>query len=89
MHTDCSPLCSPLPPLQAHENPADHFLDIITPNISDSVEDLAAREKKIGDSYASIAPVVSSDHQHWPRPEHAKGIWMNQASGALPLVLRL
>jgi ATP-binding cassette subfamily G (WHITE) protein 2 len=42
-----------------HENPADHFLDIITPNISDSVEDLAAREKKLGESYAHIAPMVS------------------------------
>lgn len=34
-------------PCPAYENPADHFLDVITPSLSDSVQDLKAKEEKL------------------------------------------
>ncbi|KAL6746463.1 P-loop containing nucleoside triphosphate hydrolase protein [Haematococcus lacustris] len=45
-------------PCPAYENPADHFLDVITPNMSDSKEHLALREKQLTDNYLNIAPDV-------------------------------
>ena len=38
--------------------PSPMHADIITPNMSDSVDDLAAREKKLHDEYCKVAPVV-------------------------------
>ncbi|KAG2438719.1 hypothetical protein HXX76_005264 [Chlamydomonas incerta] len=38
-------------PCPLHENPADHFLDVITPNHNDSVESLVAKEESLAKHY--------------------------------------
>ncbi|KXZ51256.1 hypothetical protein GPECTOR_13g743 [Gonium pectorale] len=38
-------------PCPAYENPADHFLDVITPNMNDSVESLVEKEKQLSRFY--------------------------------------
>ncbi|PNH04339.1 ATP-binding cassette sub-family G member 2, partial [Tetrabaena socialis] len=38
-------------PCPQHENPADHFLDVITPNMNDSVESLVEKEAKLKEHY--------------------------------------
>lgn len=34
-----------------HENPADHFLDVISPNMSDSIVSLAEKERALISNY--------------------------------------
>eukprot|EP00198_Chlamydomonas_reinhardtii_P001132 XP_001690467.1 predicted protein [Chlamydomonas reinhardtii] len=51
-------------PCPAHENPANHFLDVITPNLNDSVESLTAKEESLKRHYQP-PPVLPRDSTPW------------------------
>ncbi len=53
-----SRVCSCMCVCVVHHRTADHFLDVITPRMDESVEDLVAREKKLSESYSSKASPV-------------------------------
>ncbi|MEW5315593.1 MAG: hypothetical protein WDW38_007010 [Sanguina aurantia] len=38
-------------PVPVHENPADHFLDVISPNLSDSIVSIAEKERALINNY--------------------------------------